>query len=192
MSPKKCYARIKTYKNLNISADLNWSAPNFENRAHFSEVVKMCPRSAMLGSKLTKTWISQQILNQFVPNFENRTQFLKPVKMSPRSAMLGSKLTKTWISQQILNWSAPNFQNRAHFSEAVKMSPKKCYARIKTYENLNISADSQLICTKLSEQGLCFWGCQNESKKSYAMIKTEQKVNFSSGLSMKYQWNIPC
>ena len=64
------------------------------------------------------------------------------------------------------------------------MSPRSA-VMIKTYKNLNISADSQLICTKLSEQGSFFWAGQNESKKSYAVIKTEQKVNFSSGFSME-------
>ena len=34
---------------------LNQSAPNFQNRADFSELVKMCPKSAMLQSKMNKT-----------------------------------------------------------------------------------------------------------------------------------------
>ena len=55
---------------------------------------------------------------------------------------------------------------------------------IKTDKNLNISADSQLICTELSEQGSFFPAGLNESKKCYAMIKNEKKLNFSSRLSM--------
>ena len=55
-----------------------------------------------------------------------------------------------------------------------------CYARNKTDKNLNISADSQLICTKLSEQGSFFWGGQNESKKYYARIKTYENLNISA------------
>ena len=67
---------------------LNQSVPNFQNRAHFSEPVKMSPRKTMLQSKLTKTEISQQILNQSAPNFQNGAHFSDPVKMSPRSAVL--------------------------------------------------------------------------------------------------------
>ena len=55
-----------------------------------------------------------------------------------------------------------------------------CYARIKTDKNLNISADSQLICTKLSEQGLLFWAGRNESKKCYARSKTYKNLIISA------------
>ena len=51
---------------------------------------------------------------------------------------------------------------------------------IKTDKNLNISADSQLICTKLSEQGSFFQASQNESKKCYARIKTDKNLNISA------------
>ena len=50
----------------------------------------------------------------------------------------------------------------------------------KTDENLNISADSQLICTKLSEQGSFFHAGENESKKCYATIKTDINFNISA------------
>ena len=43
-------------KNLNISwRNLDQSAPNLQNRACFSQLVKMSPRSTMLWSKLMKT-----------------------------------------------------------------------------------------------------------------------------------------
>ena len=51
---------------------------------------------------------------------------------------------------------------------------------IKTDENLNISAKSQLICTEPSEQGLFFQASQNESKECYAMIKTDENSNISA------------
>ena len=51
---------------------------------------------------------------------------------------------------------------------------------IKTDKNLNISADSQLIFTKLSKQGSFFQGSQNESKESCAMIKTDKNVKISA------------
>ena len=44
-------------------------------------------------------------------------------------------------------------------------------------KNLNISAESQPICTKPSEQGLFFQAGQNESKECYAMIKTDKNSN---------------
>ena len=50
----------------------------------------------------------------------------------------------------------------------------------KTDENSNISADSQLICTKLAEQGSFFHANQNESKKCYATIKTDKNFNISA------------
>ena len=55
-----------------------------------------------------------------------------------------------------------------------------CYARIKTDKNLSISANSQLICTKLSEQCLFFWVSQNECKKCYVTIKTDKNINISA------------
>ena len=39
---------IKTYKNIKSQWDINGSAPNLQSRAHFSESVKMSPRSAMV------------------------------------------------------------------------------------------------------------------------------------------------
>ena len=45
---------------------------------------------------------------------------------------------------------------------------------IKTDEKLNISVESQPICTQLSEQGSFFQASQNESKACDATIKTEQ------------------
>ena len=52
---------------------------------------------------------------------------------------------------------------------------------IKPDKNLNISVNSQPICTKLLEQSLFFRASQNESKKWYAMIKYEQKLNYDLG-----------
>ena len=52
---KEWYAMIKTYKNVNISVqNINSSAQNLQNRACFSELVEMSPRSGMLWSKLQK------------------------------------------------------------------------------------------------------------------------------------------
>ena len=45
---------IETDKNLISQWNLNQSAPNLQNRACFSKLVKMSPKSAMLQSKLTK------------------------------------------------------------------------------------------------------------------------------------------
>ena len=53
MSPKKCCATIKTDKKLSWWI-LNQSALNFQNRAQFSEPVKMSPRSPVLWSLLNK------------------------------------------------------------------------------------------------------------------------------------------
>ena len=39
---------IETYKNINISAEYQCSAPNLQSRAHFSELVEMSPRSGIL------------------------------------------------------------------------------------------------------------------------------------------------
>ena len=55
----------------------------------------------------------------------------------------------------------------------------------KTDENLNISVDSQLICTKLPEQDFFFWARQNESKESYAMIKTDKNLNISAEIGFR-------
>ena len=52
---KEWYATIETYENVNISVNINRSAGNLQNRAHFSKPVKMSPRSGMLRSKLMKT-----------------------------------------------------------------------------------------------------------------------------------------
>ena len=73
-----------------------------------------------------------------------------------------------------------DLQNRPCFSELVKMESKECYAMIKTDENLNISAESQLICTKPSEQGSFFWISQNESKECYTTIKSDENSNISA------------
>ena len=52
---KQWYAMFKTYKIINIQHNINISTWNLQNRAHFSEPVKMSPNSGMLWSKLTKT-----------------------------------------------------------------------------------------------------------------------------------------
>ena len=68
--------------------------------------------------------------------------------------MLQSKLTKTQISQHDINISARNLQNKAHFSQqVVRNESKQWYAMIKTYKNINISAQYQYFCMKPSEQG---------------------------------------
>ena len=54
---------------------------------------------------------------------------------------------------------------------------------IKTYKNINISAEYQWFCTKPSEQGLFFRTSQNESKEWYATIETYKNVN----ISVEYQ-----
>ena len=50
---------------------------------------------------------------------------------------------------------------------------------IKTDKNLNISVESQLICTKPSEQGSFLRASQNESKECYATIETDENLNIS-------------
>ena len=45
---------------------------DLQNRAHFSEPVKMSPRSAMLWSKLINTLISQQNHDRSAPNLQNK------------------------------------------------------------------------------------------------------------------------
>ena len=66
----------------------------------------------------------------------------------------------------------------------------------KTEVNLNISADSQPICTELSEQGPFFWISWNESKKCYAMIKAVENLNISVILNVAMKcpsmWVTPC
>ena len=73
-----------------------------------------------------------------------------------------------------------DFQNRPCFSWAGQNESKECYAMIKTDENLNISAESQLICTKPSEQGSFFWISRNESKECYTTIKSDENSNISA------------
>ena len=55
---------------------------------------------------------------------------------------------------------------------------------IKTYKNVNISAEYQQFCMKPSEQGSFFQAGQNESKEWYAMIKTYKNIYISA----EYQW----
>ena len=57
---------------------------------------------------------------------------------------------------------------------------KQWYAMIKTYKNINISAQYQYFCTKPSEQGSFFQASRNESKQWYAMIKTYKNINISA------------
>ena len=57
---------------------------------------------------------------------------------------------------------------------------KQWYATIKTYKNINISAQYQYFCTKPSEQGSFFWASRNESKQCYATIKTYKNINISA------------
>ena len=52
---------------------------------------------------------------------------------------------------------------------------------IKTYKNINISAEHQWFCTKPLEQGLFFQASQNESKELEGTIETYKNI---------YQWNI--
>ena len=54
---------------------------------------------------------------------------------------------------------------------------------IKTCKNVNISAEYQWFCTKLSEQGSFFQAGQNESKEWYATTKTYENVNISMEIS---------
>ena len=80
---------------LEVNYHINISARNLQNRARFSELVEMSPKSSMLQSQLTKTKISQHDINISAQNLQNRAHFSKLVKMSPNSGMLWSKLTKT-------------------------------------------------------------------------------------------------
>ena len=54
-SQNEWYAMIKTYENIISQWNINGSARNLQNRARFSKLVKMSPRSGMLQLKLTKT-----------------------------------------------------------------------------------------------------------------------------------------
>ena len=58
------------------------------------------------------------------------------------------------------------------FFWASQNESKQWYAMIKTYKNINISANYQYFCMKPSEQGSFFPAGQNESKQWYATIKT--------------------
>ena len=51
---------------------------------------------------------------------------------------------------------------------------------VKTYENVNISAEYQWFCMKPSEQGSFLRTGRNESKEWYAMIETYKNVNISA------------
>ena len=51
---------------------------------------------------------------------------------------------------------------------------------IKTYKNVNISAEYQRFCTKPSEQGSFFQAGQKESKEWYATIETYKIINISA------------
>ena len=52
---------IKTYKNINISWDINVSARNLQNRARFSEPVEMSPNSGMIKTyKNINIWVGYQ------------------------------------------------------------------------------------------------------------------------------------
>ena len=55
MSPRSAMLGSKLIKT--SQQILNRSAPNFQNGAHFSEMVKISLRSALLGSKLNKKLI---------------------------------------------------------------------------------------------------------------------------------------
>ena len=55
---------------------------------------------------------------------------------------------------------------------------------IKTYKNINISAQYQYFYMKPSEQGSFFWAVRNDSKEWYAMIKTYKIINISA----RYQY----
>ena len=72
------------------------------------------------------------------------------------SAENESKQWYAMIQNRDINISAQNLQNRAHFSEPVENESKQWYATIKTYKNINISAQYQYFCTKPSEQGSFF------------------------------------
>ena len=103
----------------------------------------------MLGSKLTKTSISQWILNHsFFQDGRNESKKSyamiktdKNLHISPDSQPICTKLSE---QGSIFQGSRNEF--------------KKCCPMIKMDKNLNISVDSQLICTKLSELGLFFQG----------------------------------
>ena len=66
------------------------------------------------------------------------------------------------------------------FFRASQNESKQWYAMIKTYKNINISAQYQHFCTKPSEEGSFFRASQNESKQWYAIIKTYKNINISA------------
>ena len=55
MSPNSGMLRLKLAKTQISQWDINVSARNLQNRAHFSKPVEMSPNSGMLQLKFTKT-----------------------------------------------------------------------------------------------------------------------------------------
>ena len=76
------------------------------------------------------------------------------------------------------------------FYQDSRNESKQWYAMIKTYKNINISAQYQYFCRKPSEQGSFFWAGRNESKQWYAMIKTYKNINISAQYQYFCTWNL--
>ena len=94
--------------------------------------------------------------------------------------MLQSKQKLKYLS--VIQLIYTQLSEQGSFYRDGQNESKKCYATIKTDENLNISAESKPICTQLSEQDLFFLAGQNEC---YATIKTDKNLNISVEIGLK-------
>ena len=201
-----CYNQ--NLQNINISARYQYFCINLQNRAHFSEPVKMSPNSGMLWSKLTKTkliFLSRSKWVQTVVCYDQNLQ--KHKYLSTISIFLHETFRTGLVFLSQLKWVQTvvcydqNLQKHKYLSMGYQyfcMKPseqgsffwagqnesKQWYAMIKTYKNINISAKYQYYCMKPSEQGSFFWASQNESKQWYATIKTYKNINISA----RYQY----
>ena len=149
------------FKTFPISS--HWSGSEWLGMANFPQFATFPIFSHWNGSEWLRTanftWFaafpifSHQSSSEWLRS-ANFTWFTFPTEVA-HTDLKQWKLVKTYISLQILNWSEPNIQNRAHFAELVPES-RSAMVTIETDKNFNISADSQSICTELSEQGSIF------------------------------------
>ena len=121
-----------------------------------------------------------------MPNLQNRPHFLSQLKWVQGVLCYN----QNWWKLKYLSGISTDLHETFRtgliclFFQAGRNESKECYALIKTDKNLNISAESKLICTKPSEQGSFFWAGQNKSKKCYATIEIYENIN----ILVEYQW----
>ena len=179
---KQWYAMIKTYKNINISAQYQYFCTKPSEQGSFFWAVEMSPNSGMLfRSKLTKIikHISQHNINISAQNLQNRAHFSELVKWVQTVVCYDQNLQKHKYLSMISIFLHKTFRTGSIF-QAGRNESKQWYAMIKTYKNINISAQYQYFCMKPSEQGSFFQDSRNESKQWYAMIKTYKNINISA------------